>query len=244
MSDRAQALGALEESAASCVACGLAATRARVVVGGGARDADLLIVGESPGFHEERGSDPFSSAGGALLARLLEDVGLGRDEVYVTTLLKCRPPATRDPDPLQIAACEPHLFRQIELVQPTVVATLGTVATRMLSGRPHGITAVHGRPVQLKIGSWTTTLLPLYHPAAALYTPAMLQTLEQDVAQLPVLLGRSPGRSGAAVTSSETRLVRPAVEPPLDAPRLITSRPDDLSSVEDPVLEPAQLGLF
>ena len=201
MTDRGEALAALEESATSCVACGLAGTRARVVVGGGAHDADLLIVGESPGFHEERGADPFSSDGGALLARLLEQVGVRRDEVYVTTLLKCRPPATRDPDPLEIAACEPHLFRQIELVRPTVVATLGTIATRVLSGRPHGITAVHGRPVELTIGSWTTTLLPLYHPAAALYTPAMLQTLEQDVGQLPALLGRSAAASGPPVAA-------------------------------------------
>jgi DNA polymerase len=243
MTDRAEALAALEESTRSCVACGLADARVRVVVGGGAADADLLIVGESPGFHEERGSDPFSSDGGALLAKLLEDVGIARSEVYVTTLLKCRPPATRDPDPLEIAACEPHLFRQIELVRPTVVATLGTVATRVLSGRPHGITAVNGRASELTIGAWTTTLLPLYHPAAALYTPAMRETLERDIAQLPRLLGRAAESSGVAMAATgRDAPADPSPGPRSDPPQ--EPRPEEPAAPADGAREPAQLGLF
>jgi uracil-DNA glycosylase len=103
----------------------------------------------------------------------------------------CRPPGNRDPQPDEIEACESHLFRQIELIQPTVVATLGNFATKLLSGRPLGITKVHGQEQETTIGTRSVLLYPLYHPAAALYTPAMLKVLESDFARLPELLGRS-----------------------------------------------------
>jgi uracil-DNA glycosylase len=106
-------------------------------------------------------------------------------------VLKCRPPGNRDPQPDEIEACESHLFRQIELIEPTVVATLGNFATKLLSGRPLGITRVHGQEQETTIGSRTVLLYPLYHPAAALYTPAMLKVLEADFARLPELLGRT-----------------------------------------------------
>jgi DNA polymerase len=187
---RAAALREHESATEGCTACALAETRTRVVVGCGNADAELLIVAEAPGFAEDRGAGPFAGEAGALLERLLAGIGLTPADVYLTTLLKCRPPQTRDPSPEEIASCEPHLFRQIDLVQPAVVATLGTIATRVLSGRPDAITQVHGRPQGLTCGSRAVTLLPLYHPAVALYTPAMLRTLENDVALLPGLLGR------------------------------------------------------
>lgn len=191
----------------SCVACALAETRTRVVVGGGNPAAELVIVGEAPGFAEDRGAGPFAGEAGALLERLLRGIGLGPEDVYVTTLLKCRPPQTRDPSAEEIAACEPHLFRQIDLVRPRVVATLGTIATRVLSGRPHPITEVHGRPQELTCGTVRATLLPLYHPAVALYTPAMLATLEADVASIPPLLGRSgPAAAPAAAVAPPVRV--------------------------------------
>ena len=102
----------------------------------------------------------------------------------------CRPPGNRDPQPDEIEACEAHLFRQIELIEPTVVATLGNFATKLLSGRPLGITRVHGQEQQTALGGRKVLLYPLYHPAAALYTPAMLKVLEADFARLPELLGR------------------------------------------------------
>ena len=105
-------------------------------------------------------------------------------------MLKCRPPGNRDPLPAEIAACEPYLYRQLELVQPRVVASLGTFATTLLSGRALGITRVHGQEQQVTLGGRRVTLFPLYHPAAALYTPAMLEVLEHDVARLGLLLGR------------------------------------------------------
>ena len=105
-------------------------------------------------------------------------------------MLKCRPPGNRDPQPDEIEACESHLFRQLELIQPRVVATLGNFATKLLTGKPHGITRVHGAPQEATVGGRQVTLYPLYHPAAALYTPAMLQTLEEDFARIPALLDR------------------------------------------------------
>lgn len=216
--ERADALAAHEAATAGCRACSLAETRTRVVVGEGNPDAEVMVVGEAPGFHEDRGAGAFAGDAGALLAHLLEGIGLAPADVYVTTLLKCRPPQTRDPQPEEIAACEPHLFRQIELVRPRVVATLGTVATRVLSGRPHPITQVHGRPQEIVLGSVSVTLLPLYHPAVALYTPAMLRTLEEDVAQMAELLGR----------------VAPAVKPAAEAR-------EPMSTV---AAEQVQLGLF
>ena len=111
------------------------------------------------------------------------------DGLYV---LKCRPPGNRDPLPEEIAACEGHLFRQIELIRPKVVATLGNFATKLLSGRPDGITRVHGREQPVSLGGNRVVLYPIFHPAAALYTPRMLEVLEADFARIPALLGRDP----------------------------------------------------
>jgi uracil-DNA glycosylase family 4 len=129
-------------------------------------------VGEAPGFHEDKQGIPFVGQAGKLLDRLLAGVGLWRDDVYIANVLKCRPPGNRDPQPDEIESCEPHLFRQIELIEPKVIATLGNFATKLLSGRPLGITRVHGQEQALTIAGRSVLLYPLYHPAAALYTPA------------------------------------------------------------------------
>jgi DNA polymerase len=190
--ERAVALAALEREAALCERCALAAGRTQVVCGSGNPDAALMLVGEAPGFHEDRHGVPFVGRAGQLLDRLLATIGLERGDVYVVNVLKCRPPGNRDPQPDEIAACEPHLFRQLELVQPTVVATLGNFATKLLSGRQHGITRVRGQAQRVSIGGNSVTLYPLYHPAAALYTPSMLAVLEEDFARLSELLA-GPG---------------------------------------------------
>ena len=118
-------------------------------------------------------------------------------------MLKSRPPGNRDPQPDEISACEGHLFRQVELIEPTVVATLGNFATKLLSGRPHGITRVHGQEQETTLGGRRVLLYPLYHPAAALYTPAMLKVLESDFARIPELLARELGTPPpAAATQS------------------------------------------
>jgi DNA polymerase len=183
-------LASFADSIADCVRCPLSQGRTQVVVGAGNPDADLMFVGEAPGFHEDKNGVPFVGAAGQLLGKLLAGIGLQRDDVYIANVLKCRPPGNRDPLPEEIAACESHLFRQLELIRPKVVATLGNFATKLLSGRPEGITRVHGREQQVVLGGNPVTLFPIFHPAAALYTPRMLETLQQDFAKIPALIGR------------------------------------------------------
>ena len=141
--------------------------------------------------------------------------------MYIANVLKCRPPGNRDPAPDEIEACERHLFRQLELIEPRLVATLGNFATKLLSGKPHGITRVHGAPQVATVGGRSVTLYPLFHPAAALYTPAMLRTLEEDFARIPALLSREPdappsrphghpaARAGAEPRAADRRPARP-----------------------------------
>jgi uracil-DNA glycosylase len=165
--------------------------RTQVVFGSGDPDAELMLVGEAPGFHEDKQGEPFVGQAGQLLDRLLAGIGLERSRIYLANVIKCRPPGNRDPHPDEIAACEPHLFHQVELVRPAVLATLGNFATKLLSGKPHGITRVHGQEQEVTLGTRRVLLYPLYHPAAALYTPSMLTVLEQDFARIPELLGRT-----------------------------------------------------
>ena len=187
---RREALAAYAAEYADCTRCRLAAGRTQVVFGVGDPDADLMFVGEAPGFHEDKQGYPFVGQAGQLLDRLLAGIGLDRGRVYIANVLKCRPPGNRDPQPDEIEACESHLFRQMELIQPRVVATLGNFATKLLSGKQHGITRVHGTPQEATVGGRRVVLYPLYHPAAALYTPAMLRTLEEDFGRIPALLER------------------------------------------------------
>jgi DNA polymerase len=193
--ERAAALREYAEQTASCTNCALAGGRTQVVFGSGSPDADLMFVGEAPGFHEDQQGFPFVGQAGKLLDKLLGGIGLTRGDVYICNTLKCRPPGNRDPLPEEIAACEPHLFRQIELIEPKLVATLGNFATKLLSGRPAGITRVHGHEQEVTLGARTVKLYPLYHPAAALYTPSMLKVLEEDFARIPALLERAAPQS-------------------------------------------------
>ena len=155
-------------------------------------------------------------------------IGLDRGDVYLANVLKCRPPQNRDPLEGEIAACEPHLFRQIELVRPRIVATLGNFATKLLSSRSFGITRVHGQELEVALGGTTVILYPVYHPAAALYTPSMLRALEEDFARIPALLGRASMVAAPLV---------PPSEPPAAATR---DEPASTEAVGDVV----QLGLF
>jgi DNA polymerase len=187
---RADELRAFGDVVAGCTKCALAAGRTQVVFGSGDPNADLMFVGEAPGFHEDKQGVPFVGAAGKLLDQLLSGIGLTRADVYVANVLKCRPPGNRDPMPDEIEACEAHLWRQIELIQPRLVATLGNFATKLLSGRPTGITRVHGQEQETTLGGRRVLLYPLYHPAAALYTPRMLEVLKSDFARIPELIGR------------------------------------------------------
>jgi len=197
--NRRAELAAYATETSACTRCRLSAGRTQVVFGVGNPAADLMFVGEAPGFHEDKQGYPFVGQAGKLLDKLLAGIGLTRDAVYIANVIKCRPPGNRDPQPDEIEACESHLFRQIEIIEPKLIATLGNFATKLLSGKPQGITRVHGQEQQATLGGNVVTLYPLYHPAAALYTPAMLATLEHDFARLPELLGReAPGAAPAA----------------------------------------------
>jgi uracil-DNA glycosylase family 4 len=187
---RTDELLAFGELVAGCTKCALAGGRTQVVFGSGDPNSDLMFVGEAPGFHEDKQGVPFVGAAGKLLDQLLGGIGLTRADVYVANVLKCRPPGNRDPLPDEIQACESHLWRQIELIEPRVVATLGNFATKLLSGRPTGITRVHGQEQEVTLGGRRVLLYPIYHPAAALYTPRMLEVLKEDFARLPELMGR------------------------------------------------------
>ena len=226
--ERAASLEAVAVEAAGCTRCPLAEGRTQVVFGEGNPDADLALVGESPGFHEDRDGLAFAGRARELMEQLLAGIGLSLDEVYLATVLKCRPPGNRDPLPEETASCEPYLYRQLELVRPRVVASLGSFATALLSGRAHGITRVHGQEQEVALGGRTVILYPLYHPAAALYTPTMLEVLERDVARLPALLAGTTEPRGGSPQSPRPR----AGQLHVAAERAAEAR------------QPVQLGLF
>jgi DNA polymerase len=187
-----------------------------------------MFVGEAPGRSEDEQGLPFVGQAGRLLSELLADIGLERSEVFVVNTLKCRPPGNRDPLPQEIANCQDYLFRQLELIQPKVVCTLGNFATKLLRAEPTGITRLHGRPEVRVVGPRAVRLYPLYHPAAALYTRALLDTLKADFARIPELLALEPPEQPA-----------PAAPPPPAVPE-----PTVVLVEEARPAPAAQLGLF
>jgi len=190
--ERREDLVALYKEVAACERCPLHATRTKVVFGAGNADADLMFVGEAPGQQEDLQGLPFVGRAGKLLDQLLGEVGLTRDQVFIANVLKSRPPGNRDPQPEEIAACRPYLDRQIELIEPSVICTLGNFATKLLTRSPRGITQVRGRPQVHEVGGRTVRIYPLFHPAAALRTPRVLDELREDFAGLPDLLAEPP----------------------------------------------------
>jgi uracil-DNA glycosylase len=205
------ALDALRVEIEACQACDLHRTRTRSVPGEGDPGSDLMFVGEAPGYHEDQQGRPFVGQAGKLLEQLLASIGLTREQVFIANVLKSRPPNNRDPRPDEIAACQPYLWRQIALIKPKVICTLGNHATKLLTGNPAGITRVHGHPQATEIGGVNLYLYPIFHPAAALYTPAMLTTLKEDFLRLPELLAGLAPQPGAEPSLAE----RPAWRPPV-----------------------------
>jgi uracil-DNA glycosylase len=186
--ERREELVELYREVRICQRCPLAATRTQVVFGSGNADADLMFVGEAPGFHEDQQGKPFVGAAGKLLDKLLGEIGMSRDDVFIANVLKSRPPGNRDPQPEEIDACKPYLTRQIELIEPRVICTLGNFSTKLLTRRQDGITRVHGRPQDHVIAGLPIRIYPIYHPAAGLRSTAMLETLREDFRRLPDLL--------------------------------------------------------
>ncbi len=207
------ALDALREEVECCSNCALGETRTRAVFGEGDPGADLMFVGEAPGYHEDQQGRPFVGQAGKLLEQLLASIGMTREQVYIANVLKSRPPNNRDPRPEEIDACRPYLWRQIEIIRPKVICTLGNFATKLLSGDQRGITKVHGQPRPTEFAGHKLYLYPIFHPAAALYTPANLATLKEDFLRLPELLAHTapaPGEEAAQPPAAS----RPAWRPP------------------------------
>jgi DNA polymerase len=202
--DRRAELVDLYREVRDCHACPLAAKRTNVVFGQGNADADLMLVGEAPGANEDIQGLPFVGRAGELLDELLGEIGFARSDVFVANVLKCRPPGNRDPAPEEIEACRPYLYRQIELIEPRVICTLGNFATKLLTGSPQGITRVRGRPQEREVGGRSLRLYPIFHPAAALRSENVKQELREDLHRLPELLAEPrPEPAATALPGAE-----------------------------------------
>jgi uracil-DNA glycosylase family 4 len=210
--ERRDDLVALYKEARECTRCPLWEGRTQVVFGNGHADADLMFVGEAPGFHEDQQGLPFVGRAGKLLDELLEGIDLSRGEVFVCNVLKCRPPGNRDPQPEEIETCKPYLYKQVELIEPKVVCTLGNFATKLLTRSSRGIRSVRGRVQIHELGGRKVRVYPLYHPAAALRTPAVRAELQEDFSRLPELLAEppleQPAPAPAAVAAPQMDLFR------------------------------------
>jgi uracil-DNA glycosylase family 4 len=235
--DRREELKAVFEQAKTCQRCPqLASTRQTVVFGSGNADADLMFIGEAPGANEDKQGLPFVGQAGRLLEQLLNEIGLTRGDVFIANVLKCRPPGNRDPLPQEIENCQEYLFRQLELIEPRVVCTLGNFSTKLLRGDPLGITRLHGRPEVRRIGPRTVRLYPLFHPAAALYTPSMLATLREDFSRIPEVLAQPLPEQPEQPEAELVLVAAPAAAEPELEP--------EPEAVEPEPTDPEQLGLF
>lgn len=186
----------------ACSRCPLSQTRTQAVFGAGNANADLMLVGEAPGRDEDVQGLPFVGRAGKLLDELLAENGLARSDVFIANVLKSRPPGNRDPQPDEIEACKPYLYRQVELIEPTVICTLGNFATKLLTRSSAGITRVHGEPQLHRVGDRTVQIFPIFHPAAGLRTPRVKEQLREDFRKLPPLLAAGPPEQSAAATSA------------------------------------------
>ena len=221
--ERQAALEAIAGEVRACTRCRLHATRTQAVPGDGDPSTEVVLVGEGPGFNEDRQGRPFVGRAGDLLVRLLGSIGWRREDVFITNVVKCRPPDNRDPEPDEIAACEPYLRRQLEVLDPAVIVTLGRHSMgRFMPGAR--ISQAHGtmRPADPATGASDALVFAMYHPAAALRTPAIERESYDDIAQVPTALIASRERRAArertavAVGAGVATAVAVAPEPPAE----------------------------
>lgn len=226
--ERRSALEAIAAEVRACTNCRLHQTRTRAVPGEGDPETEVVFVGEGPGFNEDREGRPFIGRAGDLLVKLLASIGWRREDVFITNVVKCRPPDNRDPQPDEIAACAPFLRRQLEVLDPAVIVTLGrfSMGTFMPGAR---ISQAHGtiRPVDPATGASSALAFAMYHPAAALRTPAIERESYADIANVPATLLEARRRREPADTQIP-------VEPEIPVAALTA----------DPVDEPLELTLF
>ncbi len=214
----------LKSSLHECQRCGLSSGRTQVVFGTGHPQADIMFVGEAPGFYEDRQGEPFVGAAGKLLNELLQSIGLSREDIFIANVIKCRPPNNRDPLPEEIETCKPFLLQQIELIKPKLVCTLGNFATQTLLERKVGITKVRGQVIRMP----NFIVFPLLHPAAALHQGNLRVPLKEDFQKLKTVL--------------EEMSKTPTLPQTASPPTLPTSKTS--SKDETPADPPTQMSLF
>jgi uracil-DNA glycosylase family 4 len=190
----------IDEDVRTCTRCPLAATRISAVPGEGPVPARILFIGEAPGRNEDKQGRPFVGRAGSILDDLLAGIGVARDEVFITNIVKCRPPGNRDPTTAEIEACRPYLERQIALIRPEVIVTLGRFAMRWVL-ESHGvvpgpISTMHGTVVRIRWSGGERTVVPVYHPAATIYRPAFREVLADDFATIREVIGNCASVGG------------------------------------------------
>ena len=219
--ERRQALDEIAAEVAVCRKCPLHVQRTRAVPGEGHPDTEVVFVGEGPGYNEDQAGRPFVGQAGGLLNELLAKIGWRRDDVFITNVVKCRPPGNRDPEPAEIAACAPYLKRQLEVLDPAVIVTLGrhSLGTFMPGAR---ISAAHGtaRPTDPETGAASATTFAMYHPAAALRQQALKETMLTDMCSLPDVLISARERRARATSERE-----PVAIPIQTAPETVAAPP-------------------
>lgn len=195
------ALTELYEEIANCRDCELAKHRTKVVPGEGPEDAELLFIGEAPGWYEDQQGRPFVGPAGAFLNQLLSSIGLSREQVYIANVIKCRPPGNRDPLPAEIQACRKWLDRQIEIIQPRIIITLGRYSLARYFPN-ESISKIHGKA--RKEGK--VVCYPMYHPAAALHQGSLRQIIEADMLRIPEILEQAESMAEAPAAAQQLRL--------------------------------------
>jgi DNA polymerase len=195
------ALARLCEEIAACRDCELAKHRTRVVPGEGAEDADLLFIGEAPGWHEDQQGRPFVGPAGQFLDQLLGSIGLQREDVYIANVIKCRPPQNREPLPAEIESCRKWLDRQVEMIQPQIIVTLGRYSLARYFPND-SIGKVHGKPRRLA----GVIYYPMYHPAAALHQGSLRRIIETDMLRIPQILAQGKNLPEDTVESKQLSL--------------------------------------
>jgi uracil-DNA glycosylase family 4 len=243
--ERRSALEAIAAEVRVCTNCRLHETRTRAVPGEGDPDTEVVFVGEGPGFNEDRLGRPFVGRAGDLLVKLLGSIGWTRDDVFITNVVKCRPPENRDPQPDEIAACAPYLRRQLAVLDPAVVVTLGrfSMAGFMPGAR---ISSAHGtvRPVDPETGAPNALAFAMYHPAAALRTPAIERESYADIATVPAALIDARARraaSLAAAASPATEILAPDPEQALSREAPVSATPAQPETEPEPEKAPDAL---
>ncbi len=238
--ERRAALEAIAAEVRACTRCRLHEGRTRAVPGEGHPSTEVVFVGEGPGLNEDREGRPFVGRAGDLLVRLLASIGWRREDVFITNVVKCRPPENRDPEPDEIAACGPFLRRQLEVLDPSLIVTLGRHSmARFMPGTT--ISRAHGtvRPADPATGASAALVLAMYHPAAALRTPAVEQASYADFGHVPAVLDEARARRAGAAAAAAPGVAAP---PPASAGPPTPADPTDQPTPEPPALD--QLTLF